>query len=165
MSTRIEQSQPVVTSVFDRLTDEEPSLRREVVKAGPQAVRDLKQAVRRDLERMLNTRRRLLSLPDDLTELGLSVVNYGLPDFNSAHVRAAQEPRIFLATIAEAIRRFEPRLTKVRVEMLSQPGGVDRVLRFRIDGVLDVEPILDSVSFNSSFVPLRGAFEIQKGGA
>ena len=122
-------------------------------------MRELKQSVRRDLESMLNTRRRLMPLPSDLPELGLSVINYGLPDFNSAHVRAAQETPSFLATVAEAIRRFEPRLTKVRVELINKPGATDRVLRFRIDAVLDVDPILDSVSFNSLFVPLRGAFE------
>ena len=165
MSTRIEQNQPVVMSIFDRLTDDEPNLHREVTKTGQQAVRELKQAVRRDLERMLNTRRWLSVLPDDLAELARSVVNYGLPDFNSAHVGAAQEPRGFLATIAEAIRRFEPRLKKVRVELIGQPGAINRVLNFRIDAVLDVEPVLDNVSFNSSFAPLRGAFEIQKGGA
>ena len=160
MANRIDLNQSIVASVFDRLMDDEPDVTREPAKTGPQAVRELKQAVRRDLENLLNTRRRLLVPPEDLYELSTSLVNYGLPDFTSAQLMAAQDPRTFLAMIAETITRFEPRLENVRVESVSKPG-VDRVLRFRIDAVLHVEPISDGVSFNSAFEPARGEFKVQ----
>jgi type VI secretion system protein ImpF len=161
MAARLELNQTVLASVFDRLIDNEPGVTRETAKTGPQALRELKQAVRRDLENLLNTRRSLTVLPDDLPELRTSLVNYGLPDFLSGQTRAAQEPLAFLEMIADTIRRFEPRLENVRVELLSSKVGEDRVLRFRIDAVLHVDPISDGVSFNSAFEPARGDFAVQ----
>jgi type VI secretion system protein ImpF len=163
MSNRVEKNQTIVASVFDRLIDDEPGVSREVAKTGNQALRDLKQAVRRDLENLLNTRRRLLSWPEELSELNTSLANYGLPDFTSSHLRAAQDPGAFLELIADTISKFEPRLKNVRVELLNKGDRIDRVLRFRIDALLHVEPISDNVSFNSAFEPAKGAFEIQRG--
>ena len=161
MSARLELNQTLLASVFDRLIDNEPTVTREPAKTGPQALRELKQAVRRDLENLLNTRRSLLVLPDDLPELRTSLVNYGLPDFTSGQMRAAQDPGAFLEMIADTISRFEPRLENVRVELLANQTKEDRVLRFRIDAILHVDPISDGVSFNSAFEPARGDFAIQ----
>jgi type VI secretion system protein ImpF len=159
----LEKDQAILASVFDRLIDNEPGVSREVAKTGSQALRELKQSVRRDLENLLNTRRRLLSWPAELSELDVSLVNYGLPDFTSAHLQAAQDPRAFLEVIADTISKFEPRLKNVRVELLGKGDRMDRILRFRIDALLYVEPISDNVSFDSSFEPAKGAFEIQRG--
>src|SRR5262249_29821668 len=126
---------------------------------------DLKHAVRRDLEALLNTRRRLLSWPPELGELNTSLVSYGLPDFTSAYLQAAQRPEAFLELITDTIARFEPRLKNVRVELLQKKDRIDRVLRFRIDAVLHVEPVSDNVSFDSAFEPTKASFEIQRGPA
>jgi len=160
MANRIELNQSVLSSVFDRLIDDDPDATREVAKTGPQAVRDLKHAVRRDLERLLNTRRSLHQLPADLTELAKSLVNYGLPDFTSVQMNAAQDPDAFLSIIVDTINRFEPRLENVRVELIPNADTSDRVLRFRIDAILHVHPFSDGVSFNSSFEPARGGFKV-----
>ena len=113
----------------------------------------------------MNTRRRLLSWSDELSELDTSLVSYGVPDFTSAHLQAAQDPHAFLELITATISRFEPRLKNVRAEMVSQADRVDRVLRFRIDAVLHVDPVSDNVSFNSAFEPAKGSFELQRGPA
>ncbi len=49
-----------------------------------QSTAQLRQSVRRDVEKLLNTRWRCLHWPPDLTELDDSLVNYGIPDFSGA---------------------------------------------------------------------------------
>ena len=76
---KIEADQPLVPSVLDRLIDDEPTATREPPKSRGQVLRDLKQSVRRDLENLLNTRQRCKSWPENLSELEVSLVNYGFP--------------------------------------------------------------------------------------
>ena len=83
---KIQRDQPLVPSVLDRLLDDQPDVSREPVKPRHQMLRELQEAVRRDLENLLNTRARVGNLPSDLLELQKSVVHYGLPDFRSINI-------------------------------------------------------------------------------
>ncbi len=60
------------------------------------------------------------------------------------------------------IRQFEPRLTKVTVALLD-PGAepVDRTLRFRIEGLLRVDPAPEPVAFDSAVEPATGNVEVK----
>lgn len=60
--------------LLDRLLDTETELSRDA------AVEVLRAAVRRDMEALLNARRRRLPLPPGLTELVVSPLGYGVPD-------------------------------------------------------------------------------------
>src|SRR5262249_60560156 len=73
---------PLLPSLLDRLLDADPGVRREPPAAQHLLLRELKQAVRRDLENLLNTRVRNVTWGSHLDELDRSLVNYGLPDFN-----------------------------------------------------------------------------------
>ena len=75
---------PLLPSVFDRLIDDDPQGQREVSKPRAQVLREIKQAVCRDLENLLNARQRCGAIPPDLKELDVSLVNYGIPDFTGA---------------------------------------------------------------------------------
>src|SRR3954470_18006227 len=77
----IRSDQPLVPSVLDRLLDDAPETTTEPARSRAQLLRDLKQSVRRDLEDLLNTRRRHLDLPPGLAELDHSPLAYGIPDF------------------------------------------------------------------------------------
>jgi type VI secretion system protein ImpF len=66
---RIRPNQSMVPSVLDRLLNDSPTATREVPASGNQLLRDVKMAVCRDLENLLNTRWRCLSLRDDFDEL------------------------------------------------------------------------------------------------
>jgi type VI secretion system protein ImpF len=161
MADRPKKTQPLLPSVIDRLIDDDPTVSREVSKSNLHVLRDLKQAVRRDLENLLNTRCRPIAWPEELTELETSLVNYGIPDFTGSNLQAAEDPDILFRAIETAIQNFEPRLTLVRVEPLVNQDQLDRALRFRIDAVLHVEPIEEKVLFNSMLETGTGTYQVR----
>jgi type VI secretion system protein ImpF len=153
----------LVPSVLDRLIDDEPTSRIDPPRNDFQIVRGLKASVRRDLENLLNTRWRCVGWPKDLTELELSLANYGIPDFTGANLGSVGSREDFVRLIQETIRRFEPRLRRVHVEMLDNAEGEDRTMRFRIDAVLMVDPEPLAVVFDSSLEPSSGTFQVKGG--
>jgi type VI secretion system protein ImpF len=157
--SRVEQ--PLVASVLDRLLDDHPEGSREVMPSRSQQLRDLEQAVRRDLENLLNTRVRCLDVPAKLEELKTSLVSYGLPDFTGASMGTAQEREELGRYLQAVIRRFDPRFKSVRVQLLDNAEPLDRTLRFRIEGLLHAEPAPEPVAFDSILRPVTGDFQIK----
>jgi len=159
--TRVPADQPLIPSVIDRLVDDEPDRQQEPVKSRNQVLRELKQSVRRDLENLLNTRWRCAPLPPHLSELELSLVNYGIPDIAGADLGSAEQREEFRRTLEGAIRRFEPRFQTVAVEVLENAEPGDRVLRFRINALLRVDPAPEPVVFRSAVEPATGSIEVE----
>jgi type VI secretion system protein ImpF len=159
--TRIQADQPLVPSVLDRLLDDEPQVRSEPGRPRHQVLRELKQSVRRDLENLLNTRRRCRPWPADLADLEQSLVNYGLPDFTGTNMGSAEGREQFRLTLESIIRRWEPRFQTVRVELLDSTEPLDRTVRFRIDALLRADPAPEPVIFDSVLEPSTGAFEVK----
>jgi type VI secretion system protein ImpF len=151
----------IVPSMLDRLLDNEPHVSREAAKDDVKTLREIKDAVRRDLENLLNTRARCLSWPPSLEELPASLVNYGLPDFTNTYARAVEDPDMLIKVVQFAIEQFEPRLRDVRVELVHSNIATDRALRFKIDATLYVEPVEDKVFYSSSLEPVSGNFEVK----
>jgi type VI secretion system protein ImpF len=151
-------------SLLDRLIDDRPDTNVEGPMGEAQLIRELRQSVRRDLEQLLNTRVRANLWPEHLTELRTSLVNYGIPDFTASGVNAAQNPDVVLDAVAQAIRTFEPRLKEVRVSRVSGFQATDRTLKFRIDAVLQIDPLSDPVRFESTLEPNTGAIAVKGGG-
>ena len=80
-------------------------------------LRELKRAVARDLEWLLNTRNEMARSPElaNLAEARASVLTYGVPD-NSNSSRAGSSDRAKVRReIANAVRLFEPRLVAATV--------------------------------------------------
>ena len=121
-----------------------------------QSISELRAAVRRDLENLLNTRWRCTRQSEPGQGLESSLVNYGLPDFCGGNMQAAQNPAVVFDQVVQAIERFEPRLKKVRVLPLQEEPSVDRNLRFQIEGVLQVEPWHEQVRFTTVLEPATG---------
>src|SRR5438309_2078073 len=162
--SRLRADQPLVPSVLDRLLDDEPERTQEPPRNRNQVLRDLKHAVRRDLENLLNTRTRCLSWPPALTELKQSLVNYGIPDITGASLGSSKERDEFCRVIQSVIRLNEPRFKTVRVQLLENTEPLDRTLRFRIDALLQADPAPEPVVFDSSVKPATGVFEVKGGG-
>src|SRR5579884_765726 len=146
----------LVLSVLDRLLDDDPDNTREAPATAAQTMRDLKRAVRRDLENLLNTRVRLLSWPASFTELNRSLVNYGLPDFTSANLASSKDREAFCRIIQAVVDQFEPRLTRIKVSPITASEPLDRTFRFRIDAMLRTEPSPEPVVFDSNVEPATG---------
>ena len=158
---RIRDDQPLVPSVLDRLLDDEPNNRREVPKSRIQALRELKQSVRRDLENLLNTRWRCVAWPPGLQQLDQSLVSYGIPDFTGLSVSSPSDREHLRNIIERAIRRFEPRFKTVKIVLLKNRDMFDRTLRFRIDALLYAEPAPEPVVFDSQLEPASSNFEVR----
>jgi type VI secretion system protein ImpF len=127
-------------------------------------LRELKRAVARDLEWLLNTKTVLTRHPviAQLPEARASILTYGIPDYTNASWRSPADARRICGEIAQAVRVFEPRLVPatVRVTVLPSQGVDDFSLRFRIEGTLHVEPITEPVYFDSSVEMGTGEFRV-----
>ncbi|MCR4415611.1 MAG: type VI secretion system baseplate subunit TssE [Thermoguttaceae bacterium] len=160
--SRIAPDQPLVPSVLDRLLDNEPGASRETPRSRHQVLRELKAAVRRDLENLLNTRVRFTTWPAHLTELEKSLVSYGIPDVTAADLGNARNRELFRRKLEDVVRRFEPRFKTVSISLLEPGDWTDRTLRFRIDALLRVEPVPEPVVFDSAVEPTTGDFKIER---
>ncbi|MDB5306039.1 MAG: iraD [Gemmataceae bacterium] len=160
----IRSDQPFTASVLDRLIDDDPDLTAEPARNRAQLLRELKQSVRRDLEDLLNTRRRNMLPPTGLKELATSLVAYGIPDFSGTGPVTAKERDAFCRVIETIIRQNEPRLVRVAVELAAAPEPGDRTLRFRIDALLRADPAPEPVVFDSTLEPATSQFAIKGGG-
>ncbi|MCB1924616.1 MAG: type VI secretion system baseplate subunit TssE [Gammaproteobacteria bacterium] len=148
-------------SIIDRLLDDEPGVSTEPPPVAAQTYRDFHIAIRRDLEALLNTRRRIANFPNGLPELESSLVNYGIPDFTGTNMSAADSRLKFVRTIEGVIRRYEPRFKSVRVTLLDNAEPLDRTLRFRIDAVVYAEPAPEKLVFDSALEPVTGTVEVR----
>ena len=103
----------LVPSVLDRLLDDEPELSHEPLTSRFQHVSQLKKAVARDLEALLNTRQETLEeVPAEFTEVSRSLLVYGLPDFTTFTLLSQNDRTRVRRSIEQAIARFEPRLAR-----------------------------------------------------
>jgi type VI secretion system protein ImpF len=146
--SRIDNEIRITPSVLDRLLDDRPEEKREAPASRQASLRLLKQAVKRDLEWLLNTRVDASPPSEELPEVSRSLVFFGLPDFTSWNVRGGADQETLRRTIEEAVAKFEPRLEGVVVTLESM-SDVDRTVRFKIDGRLRVEPAPEPVTFDS----------------
>jgi type VI secretion system protein ImpF len=123
-------------------------------------LRELKAALRRDLEWLLNTRRTIEESPASLKELERSLYTYGLPDVSSLYLRSSSDQDSLLKAIRVAISFFEPRLLNIQVTLQPVTGDT-RVLRFAIEGLLRMDPAPEHVFFDTMLEPLSGQYQVK----
>jgi type VI secretion system protein ImpF len=138
----------ITPSVLDRLIDRDPQAPREAPASRLQNINDLKEAVKRDLEWLLNARQVVGGVPLELKELNRSLAAYGLPDFTAVSVKSPADQMRMQRALEMAISAFEPRLQNITVS-LSQSRELDHKLRFRIDAQLRMEPAPEPVTFDT----------------
>jgi type VI secretion system protein ImpF len=156
---RIDEEVRLHLSVLDRLIDFEPDVKAEPPLSRSKSLRQLKQALRRDLEWLLNTRC-TLALSEDLGSLADSLLSYGLPDFSTMSVRNAEDQNDLVRALETALRRFEPRLEDV-VVTVAGTSPLERALRFRIEARLRIDPVPEPVAFDTTLVLGSGSFAVK----
>ncbi len=124
---------PSVPSLLDRLIGPEPAPRGRF-NADP--TRFTREAIVRDLQRLLNTRARCVGWPDELKELDTTLLNYGLGDFADRDFATEGDREDLCDAIRKAIDLFEPRLRDVQVEVLPSEDPADRYVRMQITAAL-----------------------------
>ena len=141
--------------LLDRLLEPDPGQPDGTLLSAAAAEDLLREAVKRDLEALLNARRRRRPLPARHRELAVSPLNYGLPDPTSG-AYAVPERREELAREVElTLRRFEPRLRVQSVQLVDDADGdLARTLRVKVRGVLQADPVVQEISFETLVEPV-----------
>jgi len=135
--------------LLDRLIDDAPDQERDPPMSSTEALAVVRRSVRRDLEALLNARRRWRSWPDALTELAVSPLGFGIPDFTSGSFNESSRREKLRADIEATIRRFEPRFVSVKVSLIENENKLEATLRLRIEALLHAEPAPDPVTFDT----------------
>lgn len=144
----LEKEIGITPSILDRLIDYDPRVSTEPAGSRLSRLADLKLAVRRDLEWLLNTRSLASQIDEGLEEVRSSMAVYGLPDFTGIAAKDEAEQSRMQAAVEKAIRLFEPRLVDVQVT-LDPVTNTDRLLSFRIVANIDIEPVAEPVVFDT----------------
>lgn len=111
-----------------------------------------KRAITRDLENLLNTR----TIPDaglaGLPFCRRSLANFGLGDFAQLCLSSSADRKDICDQLEAAIGRHEPRLDGVRVQLVHEPGVVNR-LAFVITARLHTQAAGEPMRFDMMLEP------------
>lgn len=152
-------AQRVRPSILDRLIDDRPDLTTESGNRQHAGIKDLRESVRRDLEHLLNTRHRALSVPEG--PLDLSLMNYGLPDLQTINFVSSEGRIAFCHLLEQQILSFEPRFKSVRVTMLAREREHEQTVRFRIEALMFADPAPEEIVFDTALEPITHAVNVQ----
>ncbi len=146
--------------LFDRLVDRAPRLRHEPRPARTLDRRGLRESVRRELERLLNTR---CPIPAHrLADRPRSVIDYGLPELSGFSPQRVEDCERLAERIRRAVEVFEPRLAEVRVRLEPALGNVFS-LTGHIEAVFLGDPVPEPVVFHTAVETRSGKVEIDAG--
>jgi len=151
---------PVTLSILDRLIDTEPAHLQEPPLTRAQSLRDLRTALRRDLEWLFNTRCTIDEPPESMREVERSVYNYGIRDISSLSVRSPKDQEYLAKSIKNAISYFEPRLMSVKVT-IAPTGDEVHGIHFSIEGLLKMDPAPEPVFFDTVLEPSSGEYKVK----
>lgn len=145
-------------SLYDKLFDDLPvgAARRRL------SLEQLKDAVARDLEYLLNTRT-VLDQPadDDLPLATRSVASFGMCDFAGLSLASVHDRKRICTSIENAIAIHEPRLRDVRVNIELHRNTVN-ALFFSINAVLFVKPAQEPVAFDALLQPTSLQYSVRR---
>ncbi len=124
-------------SLLDRLTDPTSG---GVLQRKGYSIEQMVEAVRRDLEDLLNTRRTNPNIPATYEETLHSIEAFGIPDLTSLKAFTPQQRQGIARLLEQIIVQFEPRLKDVQVRQVESKDLSRRSIRFHIFARLLVEP-------------------------
>jgi type VI secretion system protein ImpF len=156
-----EKQENIQASILDRLIDREPQLSRESVQYRHLDFSQIKAAVIRDLENLLNTKSQIMPVPAAYNEVNESVFVYGLSDFTSHNPKSPSVRQVLRQTIEKTISKFEPRLKNVTVQ-IEAPSEEVRMIRLRITALLVLDPVTEPVTFDTYFDINKGEYTIRR---
>ena len=157
---RTELDRIVQASLLDRLTDEQlrdPADRATTREASARAFRI---SVQRDLEGLLNTRRTMIRVGPELRQLLRSVHEFGVPDTTGLAIATPEGQKRLTDDISDAIRRFEPRLTNVKVRLTDSSQVRTPQVRFTIEATLRMDPTPEQIIFDTVLEVSSGNYDV-----
>jgi type VI secretion system protein ImpF len=158
---RWEPEQTVTQSVLERLIDRDPESQADAASNRAQSVRLLKASLRRDLEWLLNTRRIPEPPVSEFEQLEQSLYNYGLPDVTSLSWDSVRDRAKLVRMIEQTLATFEPRIARLKVIPVESAGSARHVLRFQIEGLLQMDPAPEHISFDTVLQLSSGQYQVK----
>jgi type VI secretion system protein ImpF len=140
-------------SLLDRLTDQNPEVKRENLDQQTLSMQALRQAVLRDLAWLLNSTN--LATTEDLDPYPLakvSALNYGIPGFTGM-IAGHRSLRSLESAIEDAIRLYEPRIKPDTLRVTAREQTEDNplpALTFLIEGELWAQPVPQQLFLETS---------------
>jgi type VI secretion system lysozyme-like protein len=131
--------------LFERLFDLSPGSPGDRADASRLRGDDVRLSIARGVARLLDTRRNV-PLAEAARSEGLTVLDYGIPDFGLASPEDLAARFLMSEAIRKAIVAFEPRLRAPEVELRSV-AGQRGVLDVHVTGHLDDGETVEPVSF------------------
>jgi type VI secretion system protein ImpF len=126
------------------------------------SMEELKDAVARDLEALLNTRTVMQeTLWKSYPECHTSIMTYGLNDFAGLSLASTDDRAYICRCLEQAIARHEPRLRNAQAFLEVQEGAVNRI-NFAISAMLVVHAAREPVSFDAVLQPSTLHYSISK---
>lgn len=154
---RTPRKAPPRLALFDRLLQGDSI---ETDRNADRAMQELRDAVRRDLEMLFNTRAWLRPIPPELEELRQSVLSYGLSEVRSRDISTPAQQAQFKILLETVITCFEPRFRDLSIELTEAQDPLDRTLRLRIHAVLETDSLNEEVTYDTMVDPVSGGLKI-----
>jgi type VI secretion system protein ImpF len=157
---RTELDRTVRPSLFDRLTDEAPREPADRSISQAESALAYRRSVQRDVEDLLNTRRSIVPVPGGCSEVRHSVHEYGIADSTGVAVGTTEGRRRLTDEVRDALVRFEPRMTNIRVTLVETTQLGAQQVRFSILATLLMDPSPEQVVFDTVLEVSRGTFDV-----
>jgi type VI secretion system protein ImpF len=133
-------------------------------------LRQMENAIRRDLEDLLNTRRPPEHFSEGLDEVPASVANFGLRDLAFFDTLTPERRADFAAHIKQVVTDFEPRLREVRVTVRDPAEAAEDLkgefkrtaMYFHIEARLNLDPA-PAVTFETVLELTKGTHQVMRG--
>ncbi|MTW01491.1 type VI secretion system baseplate subunit TssE [Pseudoduganella ginsengisoli] len=127
------------------------------------SIEEMKDAVARDLEALLNTR---AVVKEDVLkryrDCARSIASYGLTDFAGLSLSSTDDRAAICRALERAIVRHEPRLRNVQASLEVREGAINR-LGFNISALLVASSQQEPVNFDAVLQPSSQHYTISKG--
>ncbi len=149
--------------LFDRLMDRPGQAHGQAGGTVPRvSLEEMKDAVARDLEALLNTR---AVLPEEslkrFPECARSIAAYGLRDFAGLSLSSTDDRAFICRSLEQTIARHEPRLRNVQARLELREDAVNR-LNFAITALMVVSAAHEPVNFDAVLQPSSLHYTISK---
>lgn len=145
---KVDAKSSLLPSILDRLIEPREGEAADLSLRG-QSVRELEEAVRRDLQDLLNTRQISTAAISDDSELARSLLTFGLPELNNYNPTVPDHRKELQDIIERTIKLFEPRLMQVKVTSITADAATGRGLRMSIEALLRVSPAPLPITFDT----------------
>jgi type VI secretion system protein ImpF len=158
----IKHERSIQLGLLDRLIDLEPENRNEAPLTRAESLRRFRNAVKRDLEYLLNTTRMPLEIPDGCPEARKSILGFGLPDISGMSIQNPGDEHRLLRGLESAIELFEPRLSRIRVSCADPITSTQQSITFHVEALLMIDPAPERIAFDTVLDISKGAYSVKE---